>query len=136
MSIILSLCKGSDRKPYGNGNAGTVWPEPIGVGATFNASLFHALGDLTSTECRGDQNGLGATYWAPNVNIFRDPRWGRGQETPGEDPTLSGSYATNFVQGMQGNDTTYLKVSACLKHFSAYSQETGTVCAFEHNFAF
>ena len=62
----------------------TVWPEPIGIGSSFNASPFFALGDMTSTEARGEQGGVGATYWAPNVNIFRDPRWGRGQETPGE----------------------------------------------------
>ena len=62
-----------------------------------------------------------------DVNILRDPRWGRGQETPGEDPTLSSSYAEHFVTGMQGTDPTYLKVSAGLKHFSVYSQETGRV---------
>lgn len=68
---------------------------------------------MTSTEARGEFGGAGFTYWAPNVNIFRDPRWGRGQETPGEDPTLSSSYAENFVSGMQGGDTSgkYLKVS-------------------------
>lgn len=93
----------------------TSWPEPIGVGASFNTSLFRALGELTSTEARGLQGGVGATYWAPNVNIFRDPRWGRGQETPGEDPTLSSGYAENFVAGMQGDDSTYLKVAATLK---------------------
>eukprot|EP00039_Didymoeca_costata_P011358 m.159291 g.159291 ORF g.159291 m.159291 type:complete len:761 (+) comp15146_c1_seq7:120-2402(+) len=106
---------------------GTCWPEPIGVGSSFNSSLFYDLGDLTSTEARGGQNGMGRTYWAPNVNTFRDPRWGRGQETPGEDPTLSSSYAINFVKGMQGSDASYLKVSACLKHFAAYSQETGRI---------
>jgi len=62
----------------------TCWPEPIGVGSSFNTSLFSALGELTSTEGRGLQAGMGHTYWAPNVNIMRDPRWGRGQETPGE----------------------------------------------------
>ena len=103
------------------------WPEPIGIGSSFNASLFRDLGELTSTEARGLQGGAGATYWAPNVNIFRDPRWGRGQETPGEDPTLSSKYAEGFVGGMQGNDATFLKVAATLKHFAAYSQETGRV---------
>ena len=141
----------------------TCWPEPIGVGSSFNKTLFRALGELTSTEARGLQGGVGATYWAPNVNIFRvisrvstthvslsvslcslssslptscsdctgsrsqDPRWGRGQETPGEDPTLSSTYAQNFVRGMQGNDSAFLKVAATLKHFAAYSQESGRV---------
>ena len=57
----------------------TCWPEPIGIGSSFNVSLFGALGVLTSTEARGLQGGIGNTYWAPNVNIMRDPRWGRGQ---------------------------------------------------------
>jgi beta-glucosidase-like glycosyl hydrolase len=112
----------------------TVWPEPITVGASMNASLFRALGELTSTEARGLQAGAGNTYWAPNVNIFRDPRWGRGQETPGEDPTLSSSYAASFVGGMQGSSsssssssTPFLKVAATLKHLAAYSQETGRI---------
>lgn len=65
----------------------------------------------------------GLTIWTPNINIFRDPRWGRGQETPGEDPTLNSKYAINYVQGMQGDDEKYLKTSACLKHFAAYSEE-------------
>jgi beta-glucosidase-like glycosyl hydrolase len=62
----------------------------------------------------------GLTFWAPNINIFRDPRWGRGQETPGEDPFWSGEYAAAFVRGMQeGEDGRYLKASACCKHFGA-----------------
>jgi beta-glucosidase-like glycosyl hydrolase len=62
----------------------------------------------------------GLTYWSPNVNIFRDPRWGRGQETPGEDPVLAGSYAASYVKGLQGTDGNRLKVAACCKHFTAY----------------
>lgn len=62
----------------------------------------------------------GLTYWSPNVNIFRDPRWGRGQETPGEDPVLAGAYAASYVKGLQGNDGGRLKVAACCKHFTAY----------------
>ncbi|MBA0620796.1 hypothetical protein Godav_006470 [Gossypium davidsonii] len=62
----------------------------------------------------------GLTYWSPNVNIFRDPRWGRGQETPGEDPVLAGTYAAYYVKGLQGNDGDRLKVAACCKHFTAY----------------
>ena len=64
----------------------------------------------------------GLTFWAPNINIFRDPRWGRGQETPGEDPFWSGEYAAAFVRGMQeGEDARYLKTSACCKHFGAFT---------------
>ena len=92
----------------------TSWPSPIGIAASFNKSLFHALGKLTSDEARAGQVS-GSTYWAPNINVFRDPRWGRGLETPGEDPTLVSSYAVEFVQGMQGTDEHFLKVSACLK---------------------
>ena len=61
----------------------------------------------------------GHTFWTPNVNIFRDPRWGRGQETPGEDPTLNAAYAAEFPAGMQGPDPNRLKASACLKHYVA-----------------
>jgi beta-glucosidase-like glycosyl hydrolase len=111
----------------------TSFPQIIGVSSSYNQTLFKLLGTLTGTEARGKNNNLdgkqyhGLTMWAPNVNIFRDPRWGRGQETPGEDPTLNGVYAENFIQGMQGNESKngYLRVSACLKHFAAYSEETG-----------
>jgi len=102
----------------------TSWPQVIGIGATFSKDLFWQLGNMTSAEARGKAGGMGHTYWAPNINIFRDPRWGRGQETPGEDPALTSEYAARFLAGMQGADLRFLKVSACLKHFSAYSQET------------
>jgi beta-glucosidase-like glycosyl hydrolase len=65
----------------------------------------------------------GLTIWSPNVNIYRDPRWGRGQETPGEDPTTSSRYAVAFVKGLQGTSTTTLQTSACCKHASAYDLE-------------
>ena len=99
------------------------------MAASFNGSLFQSLGDLTSTEGRGLQSGMGHTYWAPNINILRDPRWGRGQETPGEDPTLNSLYAERFVWGMQGAGagSAFLKVSSALKHFAVYSQEAGRV---------
>jgi beta-glucosidase-like glycosyl hydrolase len=100
--------------------------------------LFRAIGDVIGTEGRGKHNNLtgatnpyhgrnrGLTFWAPNINIFRDPRWGRGQETPGEDPTLNGEYATEFVTGMQSDQSSgFLKASAALKHFAGYSVETG-----------
>lgn len=74
-----------------------------------------------SDEARAMYNGgrAGLTYWSPNVNIFRDPRWGRGQETPGEDPMLTARYAISYVKGLQG-DGTGLKVAACCKHYTAY----------------
>lgn len=80
---------------------------------------------VVSTEARAMYNaGLaGLTYWSPNVNIFRDPRWGRGQETPGEDPVLASKYASNYVRGLQdtdGGDPNRLKVAACCKHYTAY----------------
>ncbi|EQC24992.1 hypothetical protein SDRG_17112 [Saprolegnia diclina VS20] len=102
----------------------TSFPMIISVAASFNRTLWHAMGNVIATEARAfhsvDHGGL--TYWAPNMNIYRDPRWGRGQETPGEDPFVSAAYATAFVRGMQGTER-FLKVSACCKHFSAYSQE-------------
>eukprot|EP01084_Bolivina_argentea_P283724 486013_1 len=104
----------------------TQFPQVITTGATFNESLFFMIGDAISTESRAifnKQHG-GLTYWAPNVNIFRDPRWGRGQETPGEDPFVTSRYAIGFVKGMQGSDNKYLKTSACCKHFADYSVET------------
>eukprot|EP00045_Choanoeca_perplexa_P017763 m.265888 g.265888 ORF g.265888 m.265888 type:complete len:938 (+) comp17625_c0_seq69:4151-6964(+) len=103
----------------------TSWPQVCGVGSSYNKTLWNALATLTSTEARGKSQGQGKTYWAPNINIFRDPRWGRGQETPSEDPTVNGDYAEQFVKGMQGSNPTFLKVSACLKHYAAYSEETG-----------
>ena len=111
----------------------TSFPQIIGVASSYNTSLFHLLGTLTGTEARGKNNNMdgklyhGLTMWAPNVNIFRDPRWGRGQETPGEDPMLNGEYATQYIQGLQGDEEQngYLQVSACLKHYAAYSEETG-----------
>ncbi|DBA00626.1 TPA: hypothetical protein N0F65_007755 [Lagenidium giganteum] len=112
----------------------TSFPQVISVAASFNATLFHRIGDAISTEARAfySAGNAGLTYWAPNINIFRDPRWGRGQETPGEDPLLTATYATAFVRGMQGeplvhedseSSQRFLKTSACCKHFSAYSQE-------------
>merc|ERR1712166_903050 len=110
----------------------TSFPQICGVAASYNRSLWHMIGDATSTEGRGKNQEYsgqmyhGLTFWAPNVNIFRDPRWGRGQETPGEDPTLNGEYAIEFVHGMQGDQSSgFLKTSACLKHYAAYSEEQG-----------
>lgn len=103
----------------------TSFPQVILTAASFNISLFEAIGKVVSTEARAMYNvGLaGLTYWSPNVNIFRDPRWGRGQETPGEDPLLSSRYASNYVRGLQrtdAGDSNRLKVAACCKHYTAY----------------
>ncbi|KAK4254305.1 hypothetical protein QN277_009707 [Acacia crassicarpa] len=103
----------------------TSFPMPILTAASFNTSLFQTIGKVVSTEARAMYNvGLaGLTYWSPNINIFRDPRWGRGQETPGEDPLLSSKYASGYVKGLQqtdDGDSNNLKVAACCKHYTAY----------------
>ncbi|OIV91566.1 hypothetical protein TanjilG_08978 [Lupinus angustifolius] len=103
----------------------TSFPMPILIASSFNTSLFEAIGKVVSTEARAMYNvGLaGLTYWSPNINIFRDPRWGRGQETPGEDPLLASKYATGYVKGLQqtdDGDSDKLKVAACCKHYTAY----------------
>ena len=110
----------------------TVFPQAIGLGATFDPVLMEEIGDAISDEARAINNHMlsmgkeqtlyqGLTFWSPNVNIFRDPRWGRGQETYGEDPFLSGTLGASFIRGMQGCDPTYLKVAACAKHFAVHS---------------
>ncbi|XP_017416078.1 probable beta-D-xylosidase 2 [Vigna angularis] len=100
----------------------TSFPQVITTAASFNASLWESIGRVVSDEARAMYNGgtAGLTYWSPNVNIFRDPRWGRGQETPGEDPVLAGIYAASYVRGLQGTHPNRLKVAACCKHFTAY----------------
>lgn len=107
----------------------TSFPAVILSAASFNASLWFKMGQVVSTEARAMYNvGLaGLTYWSPNVNVFRDPRWGRGQETPGEDPLVVSKYAVNYVRGLQevsdiGENSTNnrLKVSSCCKHYTAY----------------
>lgn len=105
--------------------AATSFPQVILTAASFNTSLWEAIGQAVSTEARAMYNaGLaGLTYWSPNVNIFRDPRWGRGQETPGEDPLVVGRYGTYYVRGLQstgGKNRNRLKVAACCKHYTAY----------------
>ncbi|PKA56762.1 Beta-D-xylosidase 4 [Apostasia shenzhenica] len=101
----------------------TSFPQVILTAASFNTTLFTAIGKVVSTEARAMYNvGLaGLTFWSPNVNIFRDPRWGRGQETPGEDPLLSSKYGAAYVRGLQdADDPNKLKVGACCKHYTAY----------------
>jgi beta-glucosidase len=110
----------------------TEFPEPIGLGATFDAPAIHKMGDVISTEGRIKYEKAqrekranlffqGLDFWAPNINIFRDPRWGRGQETYGEDPFLTGRMGVAFVTGMQGDDPRYYKVIATPKHFAVHS---------------
>jgi beta-glucosidase len=114
-----------------NGRA-TVFPQVIGLGATWNRELVHRVATATSDEARAKHHaaaraGLhgqqyqGLTFWTPNINIFRDPRWGRGQETFGEDPYLTGELGLAVVRGLQGGDPRHLKVAACAKHFAVHS---------------
>ncbi|KAD6454369.1 hypothetical protein E3N88_09075 [Mikania micrantha] len=103
----------------------TSFPQVILTAASFNESLFNTIGKVVSTEARAMYNmGVaGLTFWSPNVNIFRDPRWGRGQETPGEDPILTSKFGVAYVKGLQereDHDKERLKVGACCKHYTAY----------------
>ncbi|MHA1266265.1 MAG: glycoside hydrolase family 3 C-terminal domain-containing protein [Candidatus Helarchaeota archaeon] len=130
---------------HGVANAGiaTVFPQAIGMAATFNADLLYKVATVISDEARakyheGIRRGIynltilgtigwflgapnGLTFWSPNINIFRDPRWGRGQETYGEDPYLTAELAKAFIQGLQGSDPKYLKLIATPKHFAVYN---------------
>jgi beta-glucosidase len=109
----------------------TVFPEPIGIAATFDTPLVQEMAAAIGTEGRAKHNKAvregrrdileGLDFWAPNINIFRDPRWGRGQETYGEDPFLAERLAVAFVKGMQGDDPKYLRVIATPKHFAVHS---------------
>eukprot|EP00253_Pinus_taeda_P027703 PITA_27703 len=103
----------------------TSFPLVILTAASFNETLWRTIGEVVSTEARAMHNaGLaGLTYWSPNINVLRDPRWGRAQETPGEDPYLVGRYAVNYVKGLQDHPNATsgrLKVAACCKHYTAY----------------
>ena len=113
-----------------NGRA-TVFPQPIGLGATFDRDLIHRVYTAVSDEGRAKfaisqeignhAQYAGLTFWTPNVNIFRDPRWGRGMETYGEDPYLTAQLGMEVVRGLQGDDPKYLKAGACAKHFAVHS---------------
>ncbi|MBX3085924.1 MAG: glycoside hydrolase family 3 C-terminal domain-containing protein [Anaerolineae bacterium] len=118
---------------HGIGRAGiaTVFPQAIGLASTWNVDLIHRMASAISDEGRAKHHealrkGIhdiytGLTFWSPNINIFRDPRWGRGQETYGEDPYLTGQIGLRFVRGLQGDDPNYLKLVATPKHFAAHS---------------
>ncbi|MCI0490989.1 MAG: glycoside hydrolase family 3 C-terminal domain-containing protein [Blastocatellia bacterium] len=109
----------------------TVFPQAIGLAATWNEELLHKVADVASTEARAKHHDFarrdererykGLTFWSPNINIFRDPRWGRGQETYGEDPYLTSRLGVAFVKGLQGDDPRYLKVVSTPKHYAVHS---------------
>src|SRR6202789_4429633 len=118
---------------HGVANAGTatVFPEPIGLAATFDPPLIHEMAVVIGTEARAKHHQAvragrrdimeGLDFWSPNINIFRDPRWGRGQETYGEDPFLTGRMGVAFVTGLQGDDPRYYLAIATPKHFAVHS---------------
>ena len=109
----------------------TVFPQAIGFAATWNVDLIHEMATVISDEARAKHHEAvrkgeraiyqGLTYWSPNINIFRDPRWGRGQETYGECPYLTGKIGAAFVRGLQGDDPTYLKLIGTPKHYAVHS---------------
>jgi len=109
----------------------TVFPQAIGLGATWDESLLYTISTAIADEARAKHENFvrkdkrfiyqGLTLWSPNINIFRDPRWGRGQETYGEDPYLTGKLAVQFIKGLQGDDPTYYKTIATVKHFAVHS---------------
>lgn len=119
---------GVARTPY----HATSFPQAIAMAATFDTNSIKLMGDYSATEGRAiyekanregrtGQRYVGLTYWTPNINIFRDPRWGRGQETYGEDPFLTAMMGKAFVNGLQGDDPKYLKAAACAKHYAVHS---------------
>lgn len=109
----------------------TMFPQAIGLAAAFDEDMMEVIADAVATEARAKFNMQqefgdtdiykGLTFWAPNVNIFRDPRWGRGHETYGEDPYLTSRLGVRYVEGLQGHDEDYMKVAACAKHFAVHS---------------
>ncbi len=114
----------------------TVFPQAIGLAATWDTDLEQKIGDTISTEARAKFNAAqaeddhsiyrGLDFWSPNINIFRDPRWGRGQETYGEDPYLTGQMGAAFIQGLQGNDPKIFKTIATAKHYAVHSGPEST----------
>jgi beta-glucosidase len=116
-----------------NNGIATVFPEPVGMASTWNPELLHQEGTVIGIEGRAKFNDYasknngdskwwtGLTFWTPNINIFRDPRWGRGQETYGEDPYLTGEIAVEFIKGIQGDNPKYILAMACAKHYAVHS---------------
>ncbi|KAK6833795.1 hypothetical protein PG987_008489 [Apiospora arundinis] len=114
-----------NKQSGGNYSFATSFPQPILMGAAFNDDLIKAVATVISTEARAfnNANRSGLDYWTPNINPYRDPRWGRGQETPGEDTFHIKSYVKSLIEGLQGNDPDHLKVVATCKHFVGYDIE-------------
>ena len=116
-----------------NDGLATVFPEPVGMASTWNPGLLKQEGSVIGIEGRAKFNDYiskhngdskwwtGLTFWTPNINIFRDPRWGRGQETYGEDPYLTGTIGVEFIKGLQGDDPNYMLAMACAKHYAVHS---------------
>ncbi len=119
----------------------TVFPQAVTLAASFDEDLLEEIGDAVSTEGRAKYNNQqkygdhdiykGLTFWAPNINIFRDPRWGRGHETYGEDPYLTSRLGTRYIDGIQGKDDNFLKAAACTKHFAVHSGPEGIRHSFD-----
>ncbi len=119
----------------------TVFPQAVTLAASFNEELLEKVGDAVSTEGRAKYNNQqkyndhdiykGLTFWAPNINIFRDPRWGRGHETYGEDPYLTSRLGISYINGIQGKDKNNLKAAACTKHFAVHSGPEGIRHSFD-----
>ena len=113
----------------------TSFPQAIAMAATFDTELLRKAGDVAATEGRAKYNAYsseddrdiykGLTFWSPNVNIFRDPRWGRGHETFGEDPYLTSRMGIGYIRGLQGHDEKFLKAAACVKHIAVHSGPEG-----------
>ncbi len=116
-----------------NNGIATVFPEPVGMASTWNPELLHQEGHVVGLEGRAKFNNYiskhngdakwwtGLTFWTPNINLFRDPRWGRGQETYGEDPYLTGTIGVEFIKGIQGDNPNYMLAMACAKHYAVHS---------------
>src|SRR5258708_4959364 len=124
--------------PGHNFSFATSFPQPILMGAAFDDELIHSVADVVSTEARAFNNHghAGLDFWTPNINPFKDPRWGRGQETPGEDPYHLSRYVYQLITGLQGGvvPQPYLKIAADCKHFAAYDLEDwGGVSRFNFN---
>jgi len=119
----------------------TVFPEPIGMAATFDTDLLFRVATAISDEARAKHHEFvrrgkrgiyqGLTFWTPNINIFRDPRWGRGMETYGEDPYLTARMAVQFVRGLEGDDPKYLKTVSTAKHYAVHSGPESTRHVFD-----
>jgi beta-glucosidase-like glycosyl hydrolase len=131
---LHGVFSGCAKQPVaGSTGCPTAFPAPIGLGATYNRSLWQAIGNAIGREGRAlhnlehgsgiDAGNVGLMFWSPDINLFRDPRWGRGQEVPGEDTFLTSSYVAQYSTGLQGNDEAYMQIGSTCKHFSAYDME-------------